>query len=145
MSLPYLHLNYEIILSPMIKDFTKLILTAKAAIDIVKEKIESKACDLAIQVRHFTDKTQSTTSGEGQPKSNIKEKAKEELFNIMSEITHKAQINELQLKSFIKEKLIELTNNALLDSMELNDIRAEIASLRAELADLKSQMNLQRR
>ncbi len=145
MSLPYLHLNYEIILSPMIKDFTKLILTAKAAIDIVKEKIESKACDLAIQVRHFTDKTQSTTSGEGQPKSNIKEKAKEELFNIMSEITHKAQINELQLKSFIKEKLIELTNNALLDSMELNDLRAEIASLRAELADLKSQMNLQRR
>ena len=145
MSLPYLHLNYEIILSPMIKDFTKLILTAKAAIDIVKEKIESKACDLAIQVRHFTDKTQSTTSGEGQPKSNIKEKAKEELFNIMSEITHKAQINELQLKSFIKEKLIELTNNALLDSMELNDIRAEIASLRAELADLKSQMNLQTR
>jgi len=145
LSLPYLHLNYEIILSPMIKDFTKLILTAKAAIDIVKEKIESKACDLAIQVRHFTDKTQSTTSGEGQPKSNIKEKAKEELFNIMSEITHKAQINELQLKSFIKEKLIELTNNALLDSMELNDLRAEIASLRAELADLKSQMNLQRR
>ena len=145
MSLPYLHWNYGIILDPMLKDFTKLVLTAKAAVDIVKEKIGSKACDLAMQVKNFRDKTQSSVPADGQPQCKIKEKAKEELFNIIGEITHRAQINELQLKSFIKEKLTELTNNALLDSMELNDIRAEIAGLRAELADLKSQMSLQKR
>ena len=41
-------------------------------------------------------------------------------------------------------KLTELTNNAILDSMELNDIRAEIAGLRAEVTDLKSQLEMKR-
>lgn len=120
----------------MLKDLAKIILTAKAAVDVIKEKLESKACDLAIQINNFRDRVQTS---EGSPQPKLKEKAKEELFHLISEITHKAQINELQIKGFIKDKLIELTNNSLLDSMELNDIRAEIASLRAEIADLKSQ------
>ena len=129
----------------MLKDFTKLVLTAKATVDILKEKLESKACEWAIQVKTFTDKPENSTNGSDSPKSNLKEKAQQELLQMISEISHRAQINELQLKGFIKDKLMELTNSALLDSMELNDIRAEIASLRAELADLKSQINLQKR
>ena len=124
----------------MLKDLTKVILTAKATIDLVKEKLESKATDLAIQVKGFVDKRQNnSTSNNGT--TNIKEKAKEELFQFVSEITHRAQINEVYLKGLLKDKLIELTNNALLDSTELNDIRAEIASLRAEIADIKVQLN----
>ena len=129
----------------MLKDFTKVILTAKAAMDILKERLEAKASDLIIQVKMFSDKTASDSNGKEPPKCKLKEKAKEELFQIISEITHRAQINELQLKGFVRDKLTELTNNALLDSMELNDIRAEIASLRAEIADLKVQMQLQKR
>lgn len=129
----------------MLKDLTKLILTSKAALDILKEKIESKACDLAIQVKSFTNKSQNPNEAPEQPQAKLKEKAKLELSELVNEITHRAQINELQVKGFIKDKLTELTNNALLDSMELNDIRAEIAALRAEIADLKAQMNLQRR
>ncbi|OGI20672.1 MAG: hypothetical protein A3B68_09000 [Candidatus Melainabacteria bacterium RIFCSPHIGHO2_02_FULL_34_12] len=131
----------------MLKDFTKLLLTAKAAVDVIKEKLESRACDLALQVKNFKDNAGSPKANESkdQPQAKIKEKAKEELFQVLSEISHRAQISEIQVKGFIKDKLTELTNNALLDSMELNDIRAEIASLRAELADLKSQINLQKR
>ena len=129
----------------MIKDFAKLILTAKAAVDIVKEKLESKACELAIQVQAFKNKSDEKPGTSESPKCKIKEKAKEELFRLISEITHRAQINELSVKGFIKDKLTELTNNALLDSMELNDIRAEIAALRAEIADLKSQSKFQKR
>ena len=129
----------------MLNDITKFVLTAKAALDILKEKLESKACDLAIQVQAFRDKAQNSSNGAQQPECKIKDKAKEELFQLISEISHRAKINELQLKGFVKEKLIELTNNALLDSMELNDIRAEIASLRAELADLKTQLQPQKR
>ncbi len=123
----------------MLKDLAKVVLTAKAAIDVIKEKLESKACDMALQINNFRDKVQHLPNETIQSK--LKEKAKEELFQLISEITHKAQINELQVKGFIKDKLTELTNNSLLDSMELNDIRAEIAGLRAEIADLKSQMN----
>ena len=129
----------------MFKDLSKVIFTAKAAVDVIKEKIESKACDLAIQIKAFTDKNQNTTNGSEPPKCKIKEKAKEELLELVSEITHRAQINQLQLKSFVKDKLIELTNNALLDSTELNDIRADIATLRAELGELKSQIYIQKR
>lgn len=127
------------------KDLAKIVLFGKAAIDVLKDKLESKACELAIHVKNFADKPDTPTNSSHPEESNLKEKAKEELFQLITEITHRAQINEIQCKGFIKDKLTELTNNALLDSMELNDIRAEIASLRAEIADIKSQINLQRR
>ena len=132
------------IIKNMLKDLAKVILTAKAAVDVIKEKLESKACDLVIQVNNFRDKVQNKPLDET-IQSKLKEKAKEELFQLINEITHRAQINELQIKGFIKDKLTELTNNSLLDSMELNDIRAEIATLRAEVADLKAKMSLQKR
>ena len=125
------------IIKNMLKDLAKVILTAKAAVDVIKEK-------LVIQVNNFRDKVQNKPLDET-IQSKLKEKAKEELFQLINEITHRAQINELQIKGFIKDKLTELTNNSLLDSMELNDIRAEIATLRAEVADLKAQMSLQKR
>ena len=129
----------------MLKDFVKLIFTAKALTDVLKEKIESKAGELAFQVKNFANKTQDDNNEGTCGRKPLQEKAKVELLQLISEITHKAQINELHLKGFIKDKLTELTNNALLDSMELNDIRAEIASLKAEIEDMKTQMNLQRR
>lgn len=129
----------------MLKNITKFILTAKAAVDVIKEKVQTKAYDLAIQLKAFKEGKENVTSTFTQAKSNIKEKAKEELLKLISEINHKAQLNEVSLKGFIKEKLTDLTNEALLDSMELNDIRAEIASLRAEIQDLKAEIQLQKR
>ena len=133
----------------MLKDFSKLFFTAKAVVDVLKEKLDSKAADLAIQAKNFANKSQDNVTSDDPLKAHdhkpLKEKAKEELLQIISDVTHKTQINELQLKGFIKDKLTELTNNALLDSIELNDIRADIASLRAEIADLKAQMSLQKR
>ena len=127
----------------MFKNLAKIILTAKAAVDVVKEKVDIKAAELLVQVRSFTKKSDNPAPGNnGKAKCSVKEKLKEELLQLISEINHKSQINELQLKGYIKDKLTELTNNALLDSMELNDIRAEIASLHAEITDIKSQMNL---
>ncbi len=129
----------------MLKDIAKVVLTVKAAVDVLKEKAESKACELAMQVQAFKNKSGVDSNTSETPKCKIKEKAKEELFQLISEITHRAQINELSLKGFVKDRLTELTNDALLDSMELNDIRAEIAGLRAEIADLKLQIQLQKR
>lgn len=129
----------------MFKDFTKVVLTAKAAMDILKEKLEAGACDLAMQLKDFREKGITFPGPSEYKECNLKEKAKEELFNLIAEIAHRAQINEVQLKGFVRDKLTELTNNALLDSMELNDIRAEIASLRAEIAELKEQAQLQKR
>ncbi len=125
----------------MIKDLTKVFLLSKATVDVIKEKIESKACDLAIQIKNFTDKVEFPQNG-NYSNCKLKEKAKEELFQLIGEINHRAQVNEVQMKGFIKEKLTELTNNALLDSMELNDIRAEIATLRTEVSELKSKLEL---
>lgn len=131
----------------MLKDFTKIILTAKAAFDVIKEKIESKACDLAMQANAYSNKSSQNPNGkeESDKYEDIKGKAKKELTELISEISHRAKLSGMQLKGFVKEKLIELTNDALLDSMELNDIRAEIASLRAEIAELKSELEIQRR
>lgn len=129
----------------MLKSFTKLILTIKAAGDVIKEKAETKACNLAVQLKAFKEGKENITTTFTGTKSNIKEKAKEELLKLVSEISHKAQLNEVQLRGFIKEKLCDLTNEALLDSMELNDIRAEIASLRAEVQDLKAELQLQKK
>ena len=126
----------------MLKDTAKMILFAKATVDILKEKLESKAADLMLQLQNFKNGTQNNNDSTSRPQCKLKEKAKEELLNLLSEINHKTHINEVQIKGFIKDKLIELTNNALLDSQELNDMRSEIAALYAEISDLKSQMKL---
>ena len=126
----------------MLKDTAKMILFAKATVDILKEKLESKAADLMLQLQNFKNGTQNNNDSAPRPQCKLKEKAKEELLNLLSEINHKTHINEVQIKGFIKDKLIELTNNALLDSQELNDMRSEIAALHAEISDLKSQMKL---
>ncbi len=128
----------------MLKDLAKLILTSKAAVDIIKEKAESKAAECFVQLKQFTDKTQTNSPNE-QSKCKLKEKAQEELFHLINEINHRAQISEVEFKSFIKDKLADFTNNALLDSMELNDIRAEIAALRAEISELKSELQSTKR
>ncbi len=128
----------------MLKDLAKLILTSKAAVDIIKEKAESKATECLIQLKQFTDKTQ-TNSSNGQNKCKLKEKAQEELFHLINEISHRAQTSEVEFKSFIKDKLADFTNNALLDSIELNDIRSEIAALRAEISELKSELQSTKR
>lgn len=125
----------------MLKDLGKILLLSKAAADVIKEKVESKACDLAIQIKNFKDKVEIPSDG-NYTNCKLKEKAKEELMMLIGEITHRAQINEVALKGYIKEKLTEFTNSALLDSLELNDIRSEIATLRAEISDIKSQVNL---
>lgn len=126
----------------MIKNFARLVFTAKAALDVLKEKLELKSTELLVQLKNFTEKKGDITTCREKIKHKFEEKAKEEFSQLFSEIHHKAQISELQLKGFIKDKLVELTNNALLDSAELNDIRAEIALLHAELADIKAQMKL---
>ena len=128
----------------MFKNLAKVVLTAKAAVDVIKEKIESTVCDLAIKVNNIREGKQNNSENPDSIQSKLKEKAKEELSQLISEITHRSQINEVQLKGYIKDKLTELTNNAILDSMELNDIRAEIAGLRAEVTDLKSQLETKR-
>ena len=128
----------------MFKNLAKVILTAKAAADVIKEKIESTVCDLTIKVNNIREGKQNNPENADSIQSKLKEKAKEELSELISEITHRSQINEVQIKGFIKDKLTELTNNAILDSMELNDIRAEIAGLRAEVTDLKSQLEMKR-
>ena len=128
----------------MFKNLAKVVLTAKAAADVIKEKIEATVCDLAIKVNNIREGKQNKPENADSIQSKLKEKAKEELSQLISEITHRSQINEVQIKGYIKDKLTELTNNAILDSMELNDIRAEIAGLRAEVADLKSQLEMKR-
>lgn len=128
----------------MLKQATKFIFLAKAALDILKEKTESKATDLLVQARSFGQNMPLGKPKQPDLSEKLKssEKTKQNISDLVTEIHHKAQINELQLKGFIKDKLVELTSSAILDSSELNDIRAEIASLHAEISDLKSLMKV---
>ena len=128
----------------MLKNLAKVLIKAKAVADVLKDKLELKAANFTIQPNGSPNKSfQNFTGFNGD--SNLKEKAKEELVELLSEINYRAQINETQLKGLIKDKLVELTNNALLDSAELNSIRSEIAGLRAEVAEMKTEMQILKR
>lgn len=131
----------------MLKRAAKFVLLAKAGLEVLKEKAESKAAELFVQAKAFGQNLEESKSQDSNIKSEsrVKGKTKQTLNELITEVCHKAQINELQFRGFVKDKLIELTNNALLDSSELNDIRAEIASLHAEISDLKSQIKTAKR
>lgn len=128
----------------MLKNLGKVLIKAVTVLDVLKSKLEIKAADITMQTNNKSY-DQTTNGFENNSQSSIKEKAMDELFDFLNEINYRSQVNETQIKGFIKSKLIELTNNAILDSVELNNIRSEIATLKAEVLELKTEVQILKR
>jgi polyhydroxyalkanoate synthesis regulator phasin len=111
----------------------KLFFLARAALEVGRERVE--------------DCLDTMTAKAGEYKSNGSERlteTREQLKQYISEVSQhiwqRSEVLESQVRERIRRQVADFSLGALGDSTEINELRAELATLRAEITDLKSRM-----
>jgi hypothetical protein len=109
----------------------KLLFLTKAAFEVGRERVEdvldtvtAKACEYKSQ----------GTERFGESKNKVKEFAGE----VYQQVWQRSEVLETQVREKLKRQVSDFSLGALGDSSEINELRAELATLRAELAEIKS-------
>src|SRR5262249_43834986 len=108
----------------------KLFFLGRAAFEVGRERIE--------------DLLDSLTAKAGEYKSNGSERlneTKDHLKQVAAEMSQhiwqRSEVLESQVRERIRRQVADFSLGALGDSTEINELRAEIASLRSEINELK--------
>jgi polyhydroxyalkanoate synthesis regulator phasin len=115
----------------VLRPLIKLFFLTKAAVEIGRERVEDYLDTLTARADEYkssgTDRVQE---------------AKEYVKNICSELSQKvwqrSESLENQVRDKIRRQVADFSLGALGDTTEINELRAEIATLRAEISELKS-------
>jgi peptidoglycan hydrolase CwlO-like protein len=115
---------------PVFRPVFKIIFLAKAAFEVGRERIE--------------DAVDALTAKAGEVKSSVTERgfeSRDRLKQISSEtyqqIWQRSEVLESQAREKLKRQVADFSLDALGDATEINELRAELATLRAEIAELK--------
>ncbi|MCW5821660.1 MAG: hypothetical protein KIT34_02595 [Cyanobacteria bacterium TGS_CYA1] len=114
----------------MIRPLIKLLFLAKATFEVGRERLED--CVDALTAKATEYKSSGTDKV-----SDAKEKLKESVNEFSQNIWNRSEILEGQVKEKIRRQVAEFSLGALGDATEINELRAEIATLRAEISELK--------
>jgi polyhydroxyalkanoate synthesis regulator phasin len=109
----------------------KLFFIARAAYEVGRERVED-ALD------SVTAKAGEYKSTGGDQLHDITEKAKQILGELTQNIWQRSEVLENQTRERIRRQVADFSLGALGDTTEINELRAEIATLRAEISELKS-------
>ena len=114
----------------MFRPLIRAIFLAKAAFEVGRERIE--------------DGVDALTTKAGEYKSNGSErlhegrdKVKQFTSEVYQQVWQRSEVLESQVREKIKRQVADFSLGALGDATEINELRAELATLRAELAELK--------
>lgn len=114
----------------VIRPLVKLMFLAKAAFEVGRERLED--CVDALTAKATEYKSSSTDKV-----TDAKEKLKETVNELSQNIWNRSEILEGQVKEKIRRQVADFSLGALGDATEINELRAEIATLRAEISELK--------
>lgn len=114
----------------MIRPLVKLMFLAKAAFEVGRERLED--CVDALTAKATEYKSSGTDKV-----TDVKEKLKEQVNELSQNIWNRSEILEGQVKEKIRRQVADFSLGALGDATEINELRAEIATLRAEISELK--------
>jgi polyhydroxyalkanoate synthesis regulator phasin len=108
----------------------KLFFLARAAFEVGRERVE----DL---VDSCTAKAGEYKSTGSERFSETKEYLQQLLQEVSQHIWQRSEVLESQVRERIRRQVADFSLGALGDSTEINELRAEIASLRSEINELK--------
>ncbi len=115
----------------MFRPLIKLVFLTTAALEIGREGVEDYLDALSARA----DEYKATSTDRCQ-------EAKEQVLGLANELSqkiwHRSESLENQVKETIRRQVADFSLGALGDTTEINELRAEIASLRAEVSELKS-------
>ena len=115
----------------MFRPIIKFFFLAKASLEVGRERIEDYLDTLTARA------DECKTSG-----TDRFAEAREYVNSLAAELSHKvwqrSESLETEMKEKIRRQIADFSLGALGDTTEINELRAEIATLRAEMAELKS-------
>lgn len=115
----------------MFRPVVKVLFLAKAAFEVGRERVEDVLDNVTAKVCEY--KTQGNDRlSEG------RDKAKEVASELYQQVWQRSEVLESQVREKLKRQVADYSLGALGDSTEINELRAELATLRAELAEMKS-------
>jgi polyhydroxyalkanoate synthesis regulator phasin len=110
----------------------RLFFLGKAGAEVAKERVEEALDVFAVNVKAADGKlTSDCVTGSC---NRVKEVAKE----IAGEVWQRSESLESTAMEKLRRRISEFSSAALSDSVEMNELRAEIAQLRAEIAELRA-------
>lgn len=115
----------------MFRPVIKLFFLARAAYEVGRERVED-ALD------SVTAKAGEYKSSGNEQLNEISDKAKQILGELTQNVWQRSEVLENQTRERIRRQVADFSLGALGDTTEINELRAEIATLRAEISELKS-------
>ncbi len=115
----------------MFRPVIRFIFLAKATLEVGRERIEDAIDALTAKAGEC-----KLTGGERLHES--RERVQEVAGEIYTQVWQRSEVLENQVREKIKRQVADFSLGALGDATEINELRAELATLRAELAELKS-------
>lgn len=115
----------------MLRPLMKLFFLTTAAFEIGRERVEDYLDTITARADEY-----KSTGGDRfcQAKEQIKDLAGELSQNILQ----RSESLESELKERIRRQIADFSLGALGDTTEINELRAEIATLRAEISEIKA-------
>ena len=119
----------------MFKPLFKFFFLGKAAVEIGRERVEDYIDSLTACADEYK-------SSGGDRVEEAKEFVKSKTIELTQKIWQRSESLETEMKEKIRRQVADFSLGALGDTTEINELRAEIATLRAEITDLKSSMRV---
>jgi hypothetical protein len=116
---------------PVFRPVVKLLFLTKAAFEVGRERIEDVLDAVTAKAGEY--KSQGTEKF-----SESRSKVKEFAGEVYQQVWNRSEALENQVREKLKRQVSDFSLGALGDSSEINELRAELATLRAELAEIKS-------
>lgn len=115
---------------PVFRPLVRVIFLARATFEVGRERVEDAIDALTARASEAKSTSEEKLS-EGQDK--VKQVASE----LYQQVWQRSEVLESQVREKLKRQVADFSLGALGDATEINELRAELATLRAELNDLK--------
>ena len=115
----------------LFRPVVKLLFLTKAAFEVGRERVEDVLDAVTAKASEY--KCQGTDKF-----SDSRNKVKEFAGEVYQQVWQRSEVLENQVREKLKRQVSDFSLGALGDSSEINELRAELATLRAELAEIKS-------
>jgi len=113
------------------RPIVRVIFLGKAAFEVGRERVEDAVDALTAKAGEY-----KSTGSERLTES--KDQAKQIASELYQQVWQRSEVLESQAREKLKRHVADFSLDALGDATEINELRAELATLRAEIAELKS-------
>jgi DNA anti-recombination protein RmuC len=114
----------------VLRPIVKIIFLVSAAFEVTRERIED-------ELDAWTARAGEARTSNADRMNETKDKFKQMLSEATQNVWQRSEVLENQVREKIRRQVADFSLGALGDSTEINELRAEIATLRAEISELK--------